>query len=187
MAAIPEGQQNVMNVRPSRVTMQYQTQTYGAMQLYEIPFLMGVIADLSSSRIASDDPHQNHQDLANRGFVDISADDFNKKMTSFDVVAEVDVDNKIANVSGGEEKLRLKIPIRTMDDFSPGRLAKLVPELKALYDIYEKLVELERSLDGKSDIAKFLNQLLGNEAAVNKIYERALARAKEPVKSEEDQ
>ena len=146
-------QHKLDRVRPPRVQLTYDVETGGAIQMKELPFVMGVLADLSGKQ--EDAPSL----LRDRKFVEIDRDNFNDIMASIKPRLALTVDNKLANdgtLMGAE------LFFSNMDDFNPLSIVKQVPALAKLYEARVRLNDLLAKLDGNDELDHMLNEVIEN-------------------------
>lgn len=140
--------------RPPRVNISYED-PYDSQKNVELPFVMGVMADLSGN--ASDvekDP------MAERTFTQVDTENFDDYMESIQPGVSFNVDNKLGTEEG--EKLGVKLNFSKMSDLDPGEIAKQVPALKQLLDARDQLANLQRYMNGKSAAQDQLKKLLAD-------------------------
>ena len=149
------GQSFIKRNRPPRVHITYQD-PYDADVKVELPFVTGVLADLSGNT-----PGVEKKDLEERKFLDIDMDNFDARMgESVKPGIAFAVPNKLSDEPG--EKLSVQLNFRKMDDFSPAAVARQVPALAKLLEARERLSNLQRFMDGKAQAERELKSLLGD-------------------------
>lgn len=181
--ASDSGQKFIKRNRPPRVHITYQD-PYDADVKVELPFITGVLADLSGNT-----PGVEKKDLEERKFLDIDMDNFDARMAES---VKPGVSFYVPNKLGGEEgdKLSVQLNFRKMDDFSPTAVARQVPALAKLLEARERLSNLQRYMDGKAQAERELKRLLGDTKLMEALREvgasdaaiaeaRALAEAKD--------
>ncbi len=141
--------------RPTRVNLVYEVETGGAMVKRELPFIMGVMADLSGDG-ADDLP-----DIENRDFVEIKPDNFDKVLKGMKPRLTYAVDNKLEPDS--EEKIGVELKFDSFEDFSPERVAQQVEPLRQLLDKRQELSDLKGKLATNRKLNKAIQQALGDE------------------------
>lgn len=144
-------QQKTGRVRPEIMHIEYNVEVGGAIAKRELPFLMGIMADLSGQ------PKQPLPALGKREFLDIDRDNFGKLQKDLNPHLDLLVDNKLKD-DGSQLKVELDFP--TMEHFSPGGLAKQVPALKELLELRQQLSALVARIDGKDEVTSRLEKLL---------------------------
>ena len=119
------GQKFISRNRKPRVHITYED-PYDAEKLVELPFVMGVLADLSGNASQVAKP-----DMNDRKFLDIDMDNFDKRMAAIEPAVSMKVPNKLGGDEGGE-KLSVNLKFTKMDDFSPAAIARQVPAMAKL-------------------------------------------------------
>ncbi len=153
--ASDSGQKFIGRNRKPRVHITYQD-PHDAEQMVELPFVMGVMADLSGTT-----PGVDKVDLEERKFLDIDMDNFDERMgKSVMPGVSFHVPNKLSEESG--EKLSVQLNFRKMDDFGPAAVVRQVPAMAKLLEARERLANLQRYMDGKAQAEKELKRLLGD-------------------------
>src|SRR5215475_15288077 len=132
-------QKKLERVRPPRVNISYDVETGGAIETKELPFLMGVLADLSGT------PAEALPRLKDRKFVEITPDNFDSVLKNMKPRVNFAVENKLQEGGG---KIGVDITFESMDDFSPEAVARNVGPLKELLDLRTKLADMRGSLQG---------------------------------------
>jgi type VI secretion system protein ImpB len=150
------GQKFIRRNRAPRVHITYED-PYDADKLVELPFVMGVLADLSGNA-----PGVEKAEVPDRKFLDFDMDNFDKRMAAIQPGAKFNVANKL---SGAEnEKLSVDLRFNKMDDFKPAAIARQVPSLAKLLEAREQLKNLQLYMDGKADAEAKLKELLNDPA-----------------------
>jgi type VI secretion system protein ImpB len=147
---MPESLQHKLDrVRPPRVQITYDVETGGAIQKKELPFVVGVLADLSGK------PAEALPKLKERKFVEIDRDNFNDVLAS----ARPRLAFQVNNVLGGAaEKLNVELSFENMDDFGPLAVIEQVAALRKLYDARQRLSDLLAKLDGNDSLDSVLTE-----------------------------
>lgn len=159
--------------RAPRVQIAYDVEHYGSPTTIELPFVMGVMADLagkSTSREAAKPP-------AERNFVEVDAGRFPAYMEALAPRVTARIPNRLPARPGGEaadEEMFVDLTFHNMGDFAPDRMAAQIPELAELLKMRRKLEELLSYMDGKSSAEKRIAQLLNDEPLLARIAERAI-------------
>jgi len=148
-------QQRRKRQRPTRVNLVYEVETGGAMVKRELPFIMGVMSDLSGDG-ADDLP-----DIAEREFVEIKPDNFDKVLRGMKPRLTYAVDNKLDPDS--EEKIGVELKFESFEDFSPERVAQQVEPLRQLLNKRQELSDLKGKLATNRKLNKAIQQALGDE------------------------
>jgi type VI secretion system protein ImpB len=146
--------------RPTRVNISYDVEVGDAIVKKEIPFIMGVLADLSGDG-ASELP-----DLKDRKFVEIGPENFDKVLKAANAKLAYSVDNKLSDKGG---KLGVNIKFESFGDFSPDKVAEQVEPLKELLDKRKQLVDLKGKLTTNFKLDQALQAALGNEENMKRL------------------
>lgn len=148
------GQKFISRNRKPRVHITYED-PYDAERLVELPFVMGVLADLSgnASQVAKPDMNE-------RKFLDFDMDNFDKRMGAIEPAISMKVANKLGGDGG--EKLSVNLKFNKMDDFSPAAVARQTPATAKLLQAREQLTNLLRYMDGKVAAEDALKKLLAD-------------------------
>lgn len=151
---VSSGQQFIRRVRPPRVHITYENPN-DAEEKIELPFVMGVLADLSGNA-----PGVEKDEVGNRKFLEMDMDNFEKRMEAISPGVALRVDNKLGSESN--EKLSLTLQFKKMADFSPAAVANQVPALKKLLEARTQLHNLLRYMDGKATANQQLRKMLSD-------------------------
>jgi type VI secretion system protein ImpB len=149
------GQKFISRNRKPRVHITYED-PYDSEKLVELPFVMGVLADLSGN--ASD---VSKPDMSDRKFLDIDMDNFDKRMAAIEPTVSMRVPNKLG-AQESSEKLAIKLKFGSMADFSPAAIARQVPAMAKLLEAREQLANLMKYMDGKAGAEETLKKLLAD-------------------------
>ena len=145
---MPESMQHKLDrVRPPRVQITYDVEIGQAIQKKELPFVMGVLADLSGK------PAEALPPLKERKFVEIDRDNFNQVLAASAPRLALQIDNKLTAAGGS---LNVELTFENIDDFSPLSLIQQVEPLKKLYDVRQRLNDLLAKLDGNDTLDSLL-------------------------------
>ena len=150
MASAKGGQRFIKENRAPRVHIEYEVETFGSRQKVEIPFVVGVMSDLSGKSLVEKKP------LDKRDFVEFDMDNFEQKMEAMAPRAAFTVDNTLT----GDGKLGVDLTFKSMEDFSPGQVAKNVPALAKLLEARNQLNDLMAYMDGKDGAQDLLDKVL---------------------------
>ncbi|MFN8719213.1 MAG: type VI secretion system contractile sheath small subunit [Rhodospirillales bacterium] len=148
-------QKKLGRVRPPRVHITYDVETGGAIEKKELPFVVGIMADLSGKR----DPERPLAKVKDRKFVEIDRDNFNDVMGGIAPRVAFQVPNVLQNDGS---KLNVAATFTEIDDFDPVAVLKQVPVLNNLYDARQRLNDLLTKLDGNDELDKLLADVLGS-------------------------
>jgi type VI secretion system protein ImpB len=169
------GQKFIRRNRAPRVHISYED-PYDAERKIELPFVMGVFADLSGNNAGVDKP-----DIADRKFLDIDMDNFDQRMAAIQPGVSFKVDNKLGDESG--DKMSVNLRFNRFEDFTPTAVARQVPSLAKLLQAREQLANLMRYMDGKVAASDQLKALLADPqlmaALKDKLTERPAGEQEE--------
>lgn len=146
--------------RRTRVNIAYDVHTGNAIEKKELPFIMGVIADLAGDG-AGDLP-----DMAERKFVEIGPENFDKVLKAQGAKLTYSVDNKLSEEGG---KMGVDLKFESFEDFSPDAVAEQVEPLKELLDRRRKLTDLRGKLASNYKLDKRLQDLIADEDSRTKL------------------
>ena len=153
--------------RAPRVQIEYDVELYGAEKKVQLPFVMGVMADLSGS------PKEPLAPVADRKFLEISSDNFDDRLKAMQPRVAFQVPDKL---TGGEKSLSVELTFESMSDFSPAAIARKVAPLAELLQARQQLSNLVTYMDGKSGAEELVGKLLQDPALL-----QALAAAPKPT------
>lgn len=157
------GQKFVARNRAPRVQIEYDVEVYGAQKTIQLPFVMGVLADLSGK---SEDELPG---VADRKFLEIDVDNFDDRMKSMKPRAAFAVPNTLT----GEGNLMVDVNFESMDDFSPAAVARKVEPLRKLLETRTQLANLLTYMDGKSGAEQLIAKALQNPALLQSLASTA--------------
>ncbi|MGE3925917.1 MAG: type VI secretion system contractile sheath small subunit, partial [Lautropia sp.] len=126
--------------RAPRVQIEYDVELYGAEKKVQLPFVMGVMADLSGK------PADPLPAVADRKFLDIDVDNFDSRMKAMKPRVQFTVPNTLT----GEGNMAVEMTFESMDDFSPARIAEKIEPLAKLLEARQQLSNLVTYMDGKT-------------------------------------
>lgn len=152
--------------RPPRVHITYED-PYDAERKVELPFVMGVLSDLSGNASAVEKP-----DVAERKFTDFDMDNFDQRMAAIDPGVKFNVRDRLSD-SGA--KMSVELHFKKMDDFGPAAIARQVPPLAKLLEAREQLSNLLRYMDGKVAASDQIKALLKDPALMAALKEKLAA------------
>jgi type VI secretion system protein ImpB len=156
-------QKKLERVRPPRVNISYDVETGGAVETKELPFLMGVLADLSGQ------PAEALPRLKDRKFVEVTPDNFDAVLKSMKPRVNFTVENKLEAGKEGAGKIAVDMTFESMDDFSPEAVARHVGPLKELLDLRTKLSDLRGSLQGNDKLEEILQSTINDKDAMKRL------------------
>jgi type VI secretion system protein ImpB len=146
-------QHKLDRVRSPRVHITYDVEIGDAIEMKELPFVMGVLADLSGK------PDAPLPRLRDRKFVEIDRDNFNDVLKGMKPRLAFRVDNKLTD---DDTKLGVELRFQNLDDFSPERVAEQVEPLKKLMEVRQQLKGLLAKTDGNDRLAERLQEIISN-------------------------
>jgi type VI secretion system protein ImpB len=149
-------------VRPPRVHVTYDVQVGDAIEAKEIPFVMGVLADLSGQ------PVEPLPRLKERRFVEVSLDNFDSVLESMRPHIAFGVENKLSDEPNAGQ-LKVDLNFKSMEDFEPEQVARQVRPLKELLDLRTKLSDLRGALQTNEKLDTVLMEAIGNTDKMGKI------------------
>ncbi len=153
-------QKKVGRVRPPRVHITYDVEIGDAIEKREIPFVVGVLADLSGQ------PEKPLPPMKERKFVEIDRDNFNQVLAKTAPRLAFKVDNRLSN---DDTRLGMELRFRSLDDFEPAAVANQVPPLRKLLELRSSLHNLRSSLVGNDRLESILQEVLSNTEALKRI------------------
>ena len=174
--AKPSSQKNIARNRAPRVQVEYDVERYGAEQKVQLPFVMGVMADLSGN------PETRLESPAKRKFLEIDIDNFDDRMKSMKPRAAFRVPNTLT----GEGNLTVDLTFESMDDFSPAAIARNVDALNELLKTRTELANLMTYMDGKTGAEELISKALGNSELLQALTASAKPKAESATDEESD-
>jgi type VI secretion system protein ImpB len=153
-------QKKIGRVRPPRVQITYDVETGGAIEKKELPFVVGVLADLSGQ------PEKPLPAVKDRNFIEIDRDNFDKVLAKMTPRLAFKADNKLSN---DDTKIGVELKFSNMEDFEPQNVAEQVEPLRKLIELRRKLANLRSSLYGNDKLEKMLQKILNDDEELNKL------------------
>lgn len=150
-------QKKVGRVRPPRVHITYDVETGGAQEARELPFVVGVLADLAAQSDKS-------VELKKRRFTEITPESFNPVLEKIEPRLAYKVDNKLAD---DDTKLGIELRFQKLEDFEPQNVAAQIEPLRKLLEERNRLSNLKSSLYGNEKLEKFVEEILKNTDTLN--------------------
>jgi type VI secretion system protein ImpB len=147
-------QKFVARNRAPRVQIEYDVELYGAQKKVQLPFIMGVLADLSGK------PTDPLAPISERKFLEFDTDNFDTRMKAMKPRAAFSVPNALT----GEGELKVDLTFESMDDFSPAAVAKKVDALNKLLEARTQLANLVTYMDGKGGAEELLAKVMEDPA-----------------------
>jgi type VI secretion system protein ImpB len=149
--------------RAPRVQIEYEVELYGAQKKVQVPFVMGVMADLSG------DAAEPLPGVDERKFLAIDIDNFDERMKSM----KPRVAFRVPNTLTGDGQLNVDITFESMDDFSPAAVARKVDALSKLLEARTQLSNLVTYMDGKSGAEELISKVLNDPALLKSLADKA--------------
>jgi type VI secretion system protein ImpB len=149
---VTTSQKNIGRNRAPRVQIEYDVELYGAKKKVQLPFVMGVMADLSGK------PEEPLPPVSERKFLEIDVDNFDDRLKAMKPRVAFQVPNRLT----GKDNLQVAITFESMDDFSPAAIARKVEPLRRLLEARTQLANLITYMDGKSGAEELIAKALQN-------------------------
>lgn len=165
------GQKFIKQNRAPRVQIEYDLELYGTKKAVQLPFVMGVLADLSGTP----SPDNPLPDPADRKFLDIDVDNFDSRMKAMKPRVAFQVDNTLT----GSGKMSVDLTFESLDDFSPAAVARKVDALRSLLETRQQLKTLLTYMDGKSRAENLVATILNDPSLL------AVLAAQRPASDEQ--
>jgi len=147
-------QHKLDRVRPPRVQVTYDVEVGDAIQTKELPFVVGILADLSGM------PENPLPPMKDRKFIEVDRDNFNEIMASIKPHLHLSLDNKLTN--DGDTNLVVDLYFNDMEDFNPLNILKQIEPMAKLYEARTKLKDLLTKLDGNDKLDHLLEDILSS-------------------------
>lgn len=154
--------------RAPRVQIEYDVEVYGAEKKVQLPFVMGVLSDLSGQ------PAEPLAPVADRKFLDIDVDNFDERLKAMKPRVAVQVPNTLT----GEGNMAVDLTFESMDDFTPAAIARKVESLNKLLEARGQLANLMTYMDGKTGAEELIGKLLAEPTLM-----QALTSAPKPAEA----
>ena len=149
--------------RAPRVQIEYDVELYGSQKKVQLPFVMGVMADLAGK------PADPLPPVGDRKFLEIDVDNFDSRMKAMKPRAAFQVPNTLT----GEGNLSVDLTFENMDDFSPAAIASKVEGLNKLLDARQQLSNLVTYMDGKGGAEELISKVLNDPALLQSLTDNA--------------
>jgi len=146
-------QHRIDRVRPPRIQITYDVEVGGAIELKELPFVVGVMGDFVGK------PEDALPALKNRKFVEIDRDNFDQVMSGMKPRLTYSVDNKLQNDGS---KVGVELKFNNLEDFEPDNVVLQVEPLRKLVEARKKLSDLRSKMDGNEKLESMLNDIISN-------------------------
>lgn len=162
-----KGQEFIARNRAPRVQIEYDVELHGATKKVQVPFTMGVLADLSGK------PADPLAPVAERKMLEIDVDNFDSRMKAMKPRVAFAVPNTLT----GEGDLKVEMSFERMDDFSPAAIARRVEPLRKLLEARTQLEGLITYMDGKSNAEELIAKVLKDPELLKSLAAKAPADA----------
>ncbi len=164
-------QQKLSRIRPPRVHITYDVEIGGAIELKEIPFVVGVLGDFSGK------PEQPLPRIKDRKFVEIDRDNFNQVLSGMKPRLAFNVPNRLTD---DDSKLGVELRFSTIEDFEPDQLAQQLDPLRKLVEARKRLSDLKSKMDGNEKLENLLTDIIQNTGMQKQIGEALGLEASKP-------
>lgn len=155
-------QHKLDRVRPPRVQITYDVEVGDAIEVKELPFVMGVMGDFTGQ------PVEPLARLKDRKFVEVNPDNFDTVLESMKPHLSFSVENKLSE-DPNAGNLKVDLHFKSMDDFAPDAVARQVKPLKELLDLRERLTDLRGSLQGNDKLEELLRDAVTDQDKLAKL------------------
>ena len=155
-------QKRLERVRPPRVHDTYDVETGGAIEIKELPFVMGVLGDFTGQ------PVEQLPKLKDRRFVEVTLDNFDSVLESMKPHVAFSVDNKLSE-DADVGQLKVDLNFKSMDDFEPEKVARQVKPLRELLELRTRLSDLKGALQTNDKLDEVLLDAVSNTEKLNKL------------------
>lgn len=176
-------QHKLSRVRPPRVQITYDVETGGAIEMKELPLVVGILADLAGK------PDEPLPGLKQRKFVEIDRDNFNEVLASLGPRLAFRVPNRLEEGEDGADgedgsALNVELRFRHMDDFHPASVVDQIEPMQKLYQARQRLTDLLAKLDGNDDLDALLQDVAANTEKQEELKKLTAKEEKEGEKSD---
>jgi type VI secretion system protein ImpB len=149
-------QHKLDRVRPPRVHITYDVEVGGAIELKELPFVVGVLGDFSGK------PEQSLGRLRDRKFVEIDRDNFDQVLAGMEPRLAYRVDNKLTD---SNTQMAVELKFNALEDFEPDQLVQQVEPLRKMVEARRRLSDLLSKMDGNDRLEELLQDVIQNSGA----------------------
>lgn len=148
-------QHKIDRVRPPRIQITYDVEIGGAIEMKELPFVIGVMGDFVGK------PEEALPALKNRKFVEIDADNFNQVLSGMKPRLAYTIDNKLADDGS---KMGIELNFDNIEDFEPDNVVQQVEPLRKLVEARQKLSDLRSKMDGNEKLETMLEDIIADDS-----------------------
>lgn len=163
-------QQKIARIRPPRVQITYDVETGGAIEMKELPFVVGVLGDFSGK------PEEALPAIKNRKLVEIDRDNFDQVLSGMKPRLAYNIDNKLQDDGS---KLGVELKFNKIDDFEPDNVVQQVEPLRKLVEARQKLSDLLSKMDGNEKLENILNEVIADASKQKELGDALGIGAKE--------
>lgn len=163
-------QQKISRIRPPRVQITYDVETGGAIEMKELPFVVGVLGDFSGK------PEEALPALKNRKLVEIDRDNFDQVLSGMKPRLAYNVDNRLQDDGS---KVGVELKFNKMEDFEPDNIVQQVDPLRKLVEARQKLSDLLSKMDGNEKLENILNDVIADAGKQKELGDALGIQAKE--------
>jgi type VI secretion system protein ImpB len=159
-------------VRSPRVHVTYDVEIGGAIELKEIPFVMGIMADLSGQ------PADPLPKVKDRRFVEITPDNYSAVMESMKPRVAFSVENRLTEDSGAGN-LGVDLTFKSLEDFEPEQVARRIGPLRELMELRTQLSDLVGTLQGNEKLERILQEIINDSSQMERVRKESSPKAKD--------
>jgi len=173
---MPESQQHTLDrVRRPRVHLTYDVEIGDAFQVKELPFVLGVLSDLSGKPVPGE-----QRKLKDQNFVEIDRDNFNAVLKAIQPRLAFQVENKLENDGS---KINVEMIFNHFTEFEPEQVVRKVEPLRKLLEARERLSTLVNKMDGNDRLPELLQEVIKNTDSLNRLSQETGRGTPEPKES----
>lgn len=155
-------QHKIDRVRPPRVQITYDVEVGDAIEIKELPFVMGVMGDFSGQ------PTEPQARLKDRKFVEVNPDNFDSVLANMKPHLSYAVENKLSE-DPNAGNLKVNLDFKSMDDFSPENVARQVGPLRELLELRDRLRDLRGNMQGNDKLEEMLREAVTDKDKLAKL------------------
>jgi len=155
-------QTKLSRVRPPRVQITYDVQVGDAIEIKEIPFVLGVLGDFSGN------PAEELPRLKDRKFVEVNPDNFSDVLASMKPRLAYSVANRLVSEPDAP-KIKVDLSFKSLDDFEPGQVARQIKPLRELLDLRTRLADLRGSLQTNQTLDDLLQEVINSSEKMQRL------------------
>lgn len=163
-------QHKIDRIRPPRVQITYDVETGGAIEMKELPFVVGVLGDFVGK------PEESLPAIKNRKFVEIDRDNFDQVLSGMKPRLAYNVENRLQDDGS---KVGIELKFNKMEDFEPDSVVQQVEPLRKLVEARQKLSDLLSKMDGNEKLENILNDVLADASKQKELGDALGIKGKE--------